>query len=155
MKTSLIAVAAMLAAGCSGTEPGPLKVTMSLDRPAVQMDDSLLVTLTVVNTSAEPAMVYPAAAYGPCRIQGFDVYDRDGHAAYESYICLAMVNILFIPEPVQLAAGQTMEITRIWRPSETYIAGERIPPGSYYIRGAVATPDREFHTPLREVIVGG
>lgn len=150
-----ILTAIALLAGCSGTEPGPLRLTMSLDKTAVAMDDSVRVVLRVVNASTQPVMVYPSSAYGPCLFSGFELFDREWRPAQEGYFCLAAMSlIVFIPDPVALNPGETMEITRWWRPEHTYMDGEPIPPGLYYIRGSAAAVDRTFQTPVREIIVG-
>lgn len=151
----LLAAAALLSAACSGTEPGPLRVTMSLDKSAVAMDDSVRVALTVVNVSAAPVMVYPASAYRPCAFPGFEVFDRDWRQAWEAHYCLASSFVAPAPVPVSLAPGESIVITRWWRPADLYIEGERIRAGLYRVRGAAMTPDRTIHTPLREVIIGG
>jgi hypothetical protein len=156
-----LASAALLAGACSGTEPGPLRVTMSLDRSGVAMRDSVRVTVTVVNASTDPVMVYPASAYGPCILPGFEVFDRAWRPAQEGYYCLA-ADIVYIPNPVFLAPGGTMQISRWWKPANTYMDGETISPGLYRIRGAVVVPGssdvpgaaRTIHTPMREVVVG-
>ena len=129
---------------------------MSLDKPAVAMDDSLRIVLRVVNASAQPVMVYPSSAYGPCMYSGFELFDREWRPAHEGYVCLGTTTfIVFMPEPVALNPGETMEITRWWRPEHTFVEGQPIEPGLYYIRGAAAAVDRTFQTPPREIFVGG
>ena len=154
MKKTLLLSLALFAAACSGTEPGPLRVTMSLDKTAVSMEESIQITMTVVNTSTEPVTVFPASAYGPCRFPGFEMFDRDWRSGWEAHFCLARSLIVFVPDPVPLNPGETLEITRSWRPADVYFDGEQLTPGRYRVRGAALTPDRTFHTPVREVIVG-
>ncbi|MGH7637560.1 MAG: hypothetical protein ACREOK_07900 [Gemmatimonadaceae bacterium] len=155
MKKTLPLVAALFTLACSGTEPGPLRLTMSLDRAAIAMDDSIRIVLSVVNASSRPVMVYPASAYGPCGFSGFEVYDRTGRRALEGYFCIGAAAIYFVPDPVSLNPGESMQITRWWHPAQAYIEGEPIAPGLYYLRGAVVTLDQTVETPAREVIVGG
>lgn len=156
MKRLLIAAAALLSTACSGTEPGPLSVTMRLDKVSVAMDDSIRVALTVVNTSIRPVMVYPASAYGPCVFSGFELFDRDWRQAQEGYFCLAATTLLIYvrPDPVPLGPGESIQITRWWKPAHTLLDGEQIGPGHYRIRGAAVTPDATVHTLIRDVIVG-
>jgi hypothetical protein len=152
-KAAVLAAAALFSSGCSDTGPGPLRVTMSIDKQAVAMDDSLRVTMRVTNISAEPVMVYPPTAYGPCAFAGFELFDRDWRRGYEGYICAAAL-IAFLPDPVPLLSGESLEITRVWRPARTFIEGQPLTPGLYRIRGAAVTVDRTLVTPVREIIVG-
>ena len=154
MKKTPLLVAALFTLACSGTEPGPLRLTMSLDKAAIAMDDSIRVVLSVVNASPRPVMVYPASAYGPCGFSGFEVFDRTGRMALEGYFCLGAA-IYYVPDPVSLNPGESMQITRWWHPAHAYIDGEPIAPGLYYLRGSVVTMDQTVETPAREVIVGG
>lgn len=154
MKTTLRFAAALFTLACSGTEPGPLRLTISLDKAAVAMDDSIRVALSVVNVSAKPVMAYPASAYGPCGLSAFEVHDRRGRQALEGYFCLDAA-IYAIPAPVSLSPGESIQITRWWHPAHSYIEGELIAPGLYHIRGAVVTPDQTLETPARQIVVGG
>jgi hypothetical protein len=155
-KRLLIAAAvALLSSACSGTEPGPLRVTMHLDKVSVAMDDSLHVTLNVVNTSTRTVMVYPSSAYGPCVFSGFELFDSDWRRAYEGYVCLAATAFIYIqPDPVPLGPGQSIQITRWWKPAHTLLEGYRIDPGLYRIRGAAVTPNATVRTSVRDIVVG-
>jgi hypothetical protein len=157
MKRLLFALAALLSAACSGTEPGPLRVTMRLDKVSVAMDDSLRIGLTVVNTSTRPVMVYPSSAYGPCVFSGFELFDSDWRRAQEGYFCLAVTTLIVsvLPDPVSLGSGESIEITRWWKPAHTLLDGHPIAPGHYRIRGAAVTPTATVHTPVRDIVVGG
>ena len=155
MKKTLLLTLALVSTACSGTEPRPLRLTMSVDKAALAMDDSLRVVLTVVNTSSAPVMVYPPSAYGPCGFAGFELFDRDWREALEGYFCLAAAQlIVFLPDPVPLDPGETIEIARWWHPARTLLGGQPIRPGLYRIRGEVVAVDRTVQTPTRDIIVG-
>jgi hypothetical protein len=156
-RLKVAAAAALLSAACSGTEPGPLHVTMQLDKVSVAMDDSIRVALTVVNASTRPVMVYPSSAYGPCVFSGFELFDSGWRQAHEGYFCLATTTLFVYvrPDPVALAPGESMHITRWWKPAHTLLDGQQISPGHYRIRGAAVTPDATIHTSVRDIIVGG
>jgi hypothetical protein len=155
MKQTLLLTAALFSTACSGTEPRPLRIAMSIDKQAVALDDSLRVVLTVVNTSPAPVMVYPPSAYGPCGFAGFELFDRDWREALEGYFCLAAAPlIVFLPDPVPLDPGETIEMARWWHPARTLLDGVQIRPGLYRIRGEAVAVDRTVRTPARDIIVG-
>src|SRR5688500_9359306 len=155
MKKSLLLACALASIACSGTEPGPLRLTISIDNAAVALDDSVRVVLRIVDTSWSPVMVYPPSAYGPCGFAGFELFDRNWREAIEGYFCLAAAPlIVFLPDPVPLVPGETIEIARWWHPARTLLDGQPIRPGLYRIRGEAVAVDRTVQTPPRDVIVG-
>ena len=129
---------------------------MHLDKVSVARDDSLRVALTVVNTSTRTVLVYPSSAYGPCVFSGFELFDKDWRSAQEGYFCLATTTLLVavLPDPVPLLPGESIRITRWWKPADTLLEGYPIAPGHYRIRGAAVTPDGTIRTSLRDIIVG-
>jgi hypothetical protein len=150
MKIALLCSVAAVTLACSGTEPGPLRLTMSIDRSSVAMDDSLRVSLTLANVSPQQVMVYPETAYGAC-VDAFEVFDAAGRQSSSHVACAAV--LLIAPTPVPLAPGATLRISDWWHPERSRIEGQSITPGDYRIRGAAVGDDEILRTGFTEIVV--
>lgn len=145
--------ALMLAACSSGTEPFDpvLRLDIQLGGAAVDYTDSVRVSLTLTNVSARTVEVFPADAYGIC-MHAFEVFDSGKRqvSLMEAFCALAD---FIAPEPIDLAPGNKIAITDWWRPSESTIDGEPIPPGVYQLRGRAFADERIARSGLRAILV--
>lgn len=149
MKRILSLVAAIIGlTGCE-VEGKPLWLVMSVDKTLVAIDDSVLVTLIVTNTSERTVMVHPEEAYGPC-LPGFEVTDAEGRQVQMLVVCTGAL-IAKVP----LAPGESQQIATWWHPDISRVANSTtdILPGVYTIRGAVAADDELVRSGGFEVLV--
>lgn len=149
MKRILSLAAAIIAVSGCEVEGKPLWLVMSVDKTLVAMDDSVLVTLVVTNTSDRNVMVLPESAYGPC-LPGFEVTDAQGRAVQMFVVCPAVL-IARVP----LGAGEAQQITTWWHPdiSRVVNGNTNILPDVYTIRGAVAADDDVVRSGGFEILV--
>ena len=151
----LTVVALTLLVACRGTEPdpGPLRLSISLDRAAVAMDDSVRISLTLTNISRLPVLVMPADAYGMC-MKAFEVADTFGRVVYPASAFCALA-LIYVPPPEPLAPGHQIAITDWWVPGTSWMEAEAGPPGPgmYLVRGRVAGDDNLVHSRRKQVLV--
>lgn len=151
MKNMCGVIAASLSlAACSGTEPAPLRVSMTVDKTVVAIDDSVRVSLNLVNASHRTIRVLSSDAYDACH-DAFEVYDAQGRQALMHVVCLLVASS--VPSYLSLAPGEMLVIEDWWHLAWTRFGGETISPGTYQIRGRVAGEDHDVRTDLRQIVV--
>lgn len=146
----VLSMGILLLVGCSGTEPSPLQVSMTVDKTVVALDDSVRVSLNLVNTSHRTIRVLSSEAYDAC-YDAFEVYDSQGRQGFMNVVCLFALSS--IPSSVMLAPGQTLAVDDWWHLAWTRIDGQPITPGAYQIRGAAVSEERTIRTDLRQITV--
>ena len=152
MRTTILFLAVALAA-CSSAEPGApgVRLTARVDRSLVQSTDSVRISLTLTNVSAQPMQVMPAEAYGFC-MHAFEVFDvRNRPVSVAQGLC-ALVSI-WVPAPVTLRSMESIEINDWWKPAESSIDGAPLVPGAYVLRGRVFAGDQLARSAGRTVVV--
>ena len=149
-----IATVAMALAGaaCDGTDPGPLRLEMALDKSSVALDDSVRVSLTLTNTGIRAVMVYPATAYGIC-FRAFEVHDAMNRqvSPWEG-LCATLLSLV-APQPVELGIGEQIAISDWWHPERSVVEGNPIGPGIYRVRGRAAADNQVLRTSPRQVLL--
>ena len=150
MKSTLSIATAILLAGCSGTEPARLRVSMTVDKTVVAVDDSVRVSLNLVNASRRTIRVLSSDAYDAC-YDAFEVYDAQGRQGLMSALCIFAASA--VPGSALLAPGETLAIEDWWRLAWTRFDEQPISPGTYHIRGRAVSEERDFRTDLRQIVV--
>ena len=151
MRTRLSLVMGMvLLAGCSGTDPSPLRVSMTVDKTVVALDDSVRVSLNLMNVSHRTIRVLSSEAYDAC-YDAFEVYDAQGRQGFMNVVCMFVLSS--VPSPVELAPGQTLAVEDWWHLKWTRIDDQPITPGAYQMRGVAVSEERAVRTDLRQITV--
>ena len=130
-----------VSASCGGDAAAPNGLVMSveLDQRRVTLDDSVRVTLAITNVSPIARTVTSPESYGMC-MHAFRVTARDmREVTVQEFLC-AFTSIIG-PQPLVLAPGETVTAHDYWKPAESFIAGQRIPPGDYHLFGRYLIAD--------------
>ena len=133
MRTLTIALILSAVVGC--TEPDGLNLDLSVDRTTVAFNESVALSLRLVNTSWRPVTVVSSDSYGIC-FHAFEVYTTDQRQVNVlTGFCAAALQSFLAPRPVELAPGGSITITDQWKPADSSIDGQPIPPGLYRLIG--------------------
>lgn len=153
LRTLLVTIS--FGAGISCTEPGALRLSISLDRASVASRDSVGVALTLVNQAPWPKMVMPAEFYGgECSARGFRVVNSVNQDVIPPFPdCSLFAAMLIQVDPIELAPGTSISMHVFWRPSGSTIDGQPLPAGTYRIIGSVWGDKKEVVSAPAQIAV--
>ena len=112
---------------------------MTVDRTALVAQDSVKLSLELVNQSKRTVKTFTSNSYGLC-MHAFQVTDeQDGEVAVATAFCaLALVG----GAETDLLPGHSISITDYWHPGSSTLNGQALVPGEYRIAGRVFVDDK-------------
>jgi hypothetical protein len=118
----------------SCTEPGGLRLVLSVDRTSLVAQDSVKLSLELINQSDRTVKTAAPESYGLC-LNAFQVLDSRGRdVGILSGFCIAA---LIASPTTDLLPGQSISITDYWHPGSSTLDGHAIDPGRYRVFGRV------------------
>ena len=117
------------------TDPGPLRLAVSVDRNSLVAQDSVKLSLELVNQSLRTIKTPAPESYGLC-MHAFQVVDaQDREVGVASGFCFLLD---LVAQPlIDLLPGQSITITDYWHPGSSTLDGHVIGPGEYRLIGRV------------------
>ncbi len=138
---TLLLLSALALASCSVTEPRTVAISVEIDPAQVTPTDSVAVTLLVINRSSRTMVGRAPGDYGPC-LHPFRVFSGDTEVAVPVFFC-ATVGF----PPIQIFPGDTATVTDYWKPGDSRLNGQPLPPGSYRLVGTYEADNQSFSSP--------
>jgi len=131
------AIAVLTLVAC--TEPSALRLAMTADRTALIAQDSVKLSLELVNQSTRTVKTFTPNSYGLC-MHAFQVTDEQENqvGVTTAFCALALVG----GAETDLLPGHSVSITDYWHPGSSTLNGQALVPGKYRVAGRVFVDDK-------------